>query len=204
MQGDVVVDVPPDSQVHRQVVRKDADARDDRARSRSCACTTSRCASPTCTTRRATCGACSRRSSASGSSSGLDCDLAVLARAAARRCARASGRSPSPCTTATQIIARLAGLPRAGAYGLAVDVGSTTIAAHLCDLATGEVVASAGHDEPADPLRRRPDEPRLLRDDESRAATAQMTRGGARRARRARRASVAREAGDRRRRTSSS
>src|SRR5215470_4919364 len=29
-------------------------------------------------------------------------------------------------------------------YGLAVDIGSTTIAGHLCDLATGEVVASAG------------------------------------------------------------
>jgi uncharacterized 2Fe-2S/4Fe-4S cluster protein (DUF4445 family) len=29
-------------------------------------------------------------------------------------------------------------------YGVAVDVGSTTIAAHLCDLTTGEVLASAG------------------------------------------------------------
>jgi len=29
-------------------------------------------------------------------------------------------------------------------YGLAVDVGSTTIAAYLCDLASGEVIASAG------------------------------------------------------------
>jgi len=29
-------------------------------------------------------------------------------------------------------------------YGLAVDVGSTTIAAHLCNLETGEVVASSG------------------------------------------------------------
>src|ERR1700689_4281047 len=29
-------------------------------------------------------------------------------------------------------------------YGLAVDVGSTTIAAHLCDLTTGDVVAAAG------------------------------------------------------------
>ena len=28
--------------------------------------------------------------------------------------------------------------------GLAVDIGSTTIAGHLCDLATGEVVASPG------------------------------------------------------------
>jgi uncharacterized 2Fe-2S/4Fe-4S cluster protein (DUF4445 family) len=29
-------------------------------------------------------------------------------------------------------------------FGLAVDIGSTTIAAHLCNLASGEVVASAG------------------------------------------------------------
>ena len=29
-------------------------------------------------------------------------------------------------------------------FGLAVDLGSTTIAAHLCDLATGEVLASSG------------------------------------------------------------
>ena len=29
-------------------------------------------------------------------------------------------------------------------YGLAVDVGSTTIAGHLCDLESGEVVASGG------------------------------------------------------------
>ena len=29
-------------------------------------------------------------------------------------------------------------------YGVAVDLGSTTIAAHLCDLQTGEVVASSG------------------------------------------------------------
>ena len=29
-------------------------------------------------------------------------------------------------------------------YGIAVDIGSTTIAAHLCDLSSGEVVAAAG------------------------------------------------------------
>src|SRR2546421_11459652 len=33
-------------------------------------------------------------------------------------------------------------------YGLAVDVGSTTIAAHLCNLETGEVVASSGSMNP--------------------------------------------------------
>ena len=29
-----------------------------------------------------------------------------------------------------------------GVYGLAVDVGSTTVAAHLCDLRTGAVLAT--------------------------------------------------------------
>lgn len=33
-------------------------------------------------------------------------------------------------------------------FGLAVDIGSTTIAAHLCDLATGRTVASAGTANP--------------------------------------------------------
>jgi uncharacterized 2Fe-2S/4Fe-4S cluster protein (DUF4445 family) len=54
------------------------------------------------------------------------------------------------------------------AYGLAVDIGSTTIAAHLCDLSTGEVLRLGRADEPADPLRRGPDEPGLLRHDEPR------------------------------------
>ena len=36
------------------------------------------------------------------------------------------------------------GYLRGTVYGLAVDLGSTTIAAHLCDLASGEVVASSG------------------------------------------------------------
>ena len=34
------------------------------------------------------------------------------------------------------------------AYGVAVDIGSTTIAGHLCDLTTGEVLASAGRMNP--------------------------------------------------------
>ena len=43
----------------------------------------------------------------------------------------------------SQIIAVWPGLHER-VYGLAVDVGSTTIAAHLCDLESGEVVASSG------------------------------------------------------------
>jgi uncharacterized 2Fe-2S/4Fe-4S cluster protein (DUF4445 family) len=34
------------------------------------------------------------------------------------------------------------------AYGIAVDIGSTTIAGYLCDLATGEVVSTAGRMNP--------------------------------------------------------
>jgi uncharacterized 2Fe-2S/4Fe-4S cluster protein (DUF4445 family) len=43
------------------------------------------------------------------------------------------------------------GLHEGGLYGLAIDLGSTTIAAHLCDLDTGVVLASSGllcYDEP--------------------------------------------------------
>jgi uncharacterized 2Fe-2S/4Fe-4S cluster protein (DUF4445 family) len=36
------------------------------------------------------------------------------------------------------------GLHEGGLYGLAIDLGSTTIAAHLCDLGDGRVLASAG------------------------------------------------------------
>jgi uncharacterized 2Fe-2S/4Fe-4S cluster protein (DUF4445 family) len=36
------------------------------------------------------------------------------------------------------------GFYEGGLYGVAVDLGSTTIAAHLCDLRTGEVLASSG------------------------------------------------------------
>ncbi len=34
------------------------------------------------------------------------------------------------------------------AYGIAVDIGSTTVAGHLCDLTTGDIVASAGRMNP--------------------------------------------------------
>ena len=49
----------------------------------------------------------------------------------------------SACRAAARLIAIWPGF-HDQAYGLAVDVGSTTIAAHLSNLSTGEVVASAG------------------------------------------------------------
>ena len=43
-----------------------------------------------------------------------------------------------------RLIAAWPGLHEGGIYGLAIDLGSTTIAAHLTDLDTGEVKASSG------------------------------------------------------------
>ncbi len=54
-------------------------------------------------------------------------------------------------------------------YGLAVDLGSTTIAAHLCDLKTGEVVASSGIMNP---------QIRFGEDLMSRVSYAMMNKGG--------------------------
>ena len=45
---------------------------------------------------------------------------------------------------APRITALWPGLHEAGIFGLAIDLGSTTVAAHLCDLTNGEVVASSG------------------------------------------------------------
>jgi len=53
---------------------------------------------------------------------------------------------------------------------MAVDIGSTTIAAHLCDLATGEVLASAGRMNP---------QIRFGEDLMSRVSYAMMNPGGA-------------------------
>ena len=37
---------------------------------------------------------------------------------------------------------------RSALYGVALDIGSTTLSAHLCDLATGDVLAEAGRMNP--------------------------------------------------------
>ena len=105
-----------------------------------------------------------------------------------RRCARGNGRSPSRCARAATSSSVMPGFAER-AFGVAIDVGSTTIAAHLTDLTSGEVVAAGRGDEPADPLRRRPDEPRLLRDDEPgrrQGADARGARGDGRADRRSR------------------
>ena len=51
------------------------------------------------------------------------------------------------------------------AFGVAIDVGSTTIAGHLVEPDRRLGPRERRGDEPADPLRRGPHEPRLVRDD---------------------------------------
>ena len=141
VQGDLVIDVPPESQIHRQVVRKEADrrtieldpvvrlyfieveeallhdARSDLTRLQEAL-------------------------NGQWNLTGLSCSTQVL-----------TGLQPAlregkwSVTVAVhrdrEIIALWPGY-RDEAYGLAIDVGSTTIAAHLCALSSGEVIGSNG------------------------------------------------------------
>jgi uncharacterized 2Fe-2S/4Fe-4S cluster protein (DUF4445 family) len=72
----------------------------------------------------------------------LVCDLAVLQ--VLQGVLRAGSWQVTVAVHAEkQIIGVWPGL-REAVFGLAIDIGSTTIAAHLCNLTSGEVVASAG------------------------------------------------------------
>ncbi|MDP6855886.1 MAG: hypothetical protein QF598_10280, partial [Arenicellales bacterium] len=77
---------------------------------------------------------------------GLSCDLHVLQ--SLQDALRAAGWKVTVAVyREREIIAIWPGLHER-ALGLAVDVGSTTIAVHLCDLASGQVLASAGRMNP--------------------------------------------------------
>ena len=173
IQGDVVIDVPPESQVHKQVVRKAADARaivmDPATRLYYVEVAEPDMHEPSGDFERlarALRGAVGHRPTSTAPLRVLQ----SLQPALRKGDWTVTVRSTSDGTaTARHRSARLAGLLRGRAStGLAIDVGSTTIAAHLCDLATGDGPRLLRRDEPADPLRRGPDEPRLLRHDEPR------------------------------------
>lgn len=141
VQGDVVVDVPPESQVHRQVVRKDADAREIKlnpvVRLHYVEVQEPDMQDPSGDLRRLMNAL--EREWQLGS---LTCDLAVL-----RELQPALRKGQWKVTVAVhgekQIIAVWPGF-HDKAFGMAVDVGSTTVAAHLCNLESGELVAAAG------------------------------------------------------------
>ncbi len=141
VQGDVVVDVPPESQVHRQVVRKDADAREIKlnpvVRLHYVEVQEPDMHDPSGDLRRLM-----NALEQEWRLSSLTCDLAVL-----RELQPALRKGQWKVTVAVhgekQIIAVWPGF-HDKVFGMAVDVGSTTVAAHLCNLESGELVAAAG------------------------------------------------------------
>lgn len=142
IRGDVVIDVPPDSQVHRQVVRKRAEVTDielDAAvRLYFVEVEPADMHDPTGDLRRVQ----DALEFEWGLTSVEGADLNVIA--TLQKALRDNGRAITVAVfDDTQIVAVWAGL-RDDVYGLAVDVGSTTIAGHLCSLTTGEVIASGG------------------------------------------------------------
>jgi uncharacterized 2Fe-2S/4Fe-4S cluster protein (DUF4445 family) len=139
--GDLVVDVPPESQVHRQVVRKDLDSRvfdvDPVIRLHLVEVERPSLASPS--------GDLGRLFAALEREWGLRdlrADLAVVR--ALQPALEAGGyRATVAVHDGRDVVAIWPGF-RERAFGVAIDVGSTTIAGHLADLASGDVLASAG------------------------------------------------------------
>ena len=139
--GDLVIDVPPESQVHRQVVRKRAEVHDIELDAAVCVYYVEvqepDMHDPAGDLRRL-----KEALDFEWRLQDLDCDFEVL-----HGLQNALRDGDWQVTVAVyedrDIIAVWPGF-HDRLFGLAVDVGSTTIAAHLCDLSSGEVVASAG------------------------------------------------------------
>jgi uncharacterized 2Fe-2S/4Fe-4S cluster protein (DUF4445 family) len=139
--GDVVIDVPSSSQVHKQVVRKEAEAHDVELdpliRLHFVEVQQPDMHDPSGDLRRL-----EDALEFEWRLTDLACDVIVLQQL--QTALRQGGWKVTVAVHAgCQIVAVWPGF-REHVYGLAIDVGSTTIAAHLCHLASGEVVASAG------------------------------------------------------------
>ncbi|MEY3413559.1 MAG: hypothetical protein RJA79_434 [Actinomycetota bacterium] len=142
--GDVVIDVPAISQVHKQIVRKDLDLEPITV-------------DPSFSLYYLTIPEAQLGDSVSAADA-LANAVAVQHKVEAPQVARralstlhsAMAKADGEVTVAVrhtenldQIVAAWPGFIDA-AYGIAVDVGSTTVAGHLCELLTGEIVGSYG------------------------------------------------------------
>ncbi|MEL6912911.1 MAG: ASKHA domain-containing protein [Pseudomonadota bacterium] len=147
VQGDVVVDVPPESQVHRQVVRKRAELRDitldPAVRLYYVEVAEPDMHDPS--------GDFERLAAALRDQWGLGdvrADLGILQ--SLQPVLRKGGWRVTcavhlgDAAQGPRLMHLWPGFYDGAIYGVAVDLGSTTIAAHLCDLATGGVLASSG------------------------------------------------------------
>jgi len=139
--GDVVIDVPAESQVHKQVVRKRAEVRDiivdPEVKLHYVVVREPDMHEPASDLRRL-----EEALEQQWRLTNLTCDIHLLRWL--QSCLR---EGDWKVTVAVREESRLLTVwPgfRDKIYGLAVDVGSTTIAAHLCDLETGQVLAASG------------------------------------------------------------
>jgi len=98
IRGDVVIDIPPESQIHKQVIRKTVDVGD------------------------------------------LVIDPIYTLRYDAEADTTAAVRDGEPLVNWSGYVDQIT--------GIAIDVGSTTIAGHLIDLSTGDILSSAGRMNP--------------------------------------------------------
>ena len=147
MRGDIVIDVPAESQIHRQMVRKTADEiRDleidpvvklfyvelDRPSMADQTCDLTRL---------------QETLEQEWELRDLSADLSFLQRLSpAMRAGDTYGgdwKGTVAVHEARDLVAVWPGF-KEHVYGLAIDVGTTTIAGHLCNLESGEVVASSG------------------------------------------------------------
>ncbi len=141
LEADVLIDVPPESQVHKQVVRKRAEVReiqlDPVLRLHYV-----EVAEPDMHDARGDFERLKEALRDQWGLTGLTIDLPTL-RALQKKLRRGDWTLTAVVHDKKRIIATRPGFADK-AYGIAVDVGSTTIAAHLCDLQTGAVLASSG------------------------------------------------------------
>jgi uncharacterized 2Fe-2S/4Fe-4S cluster protein (DUF4445 family) len=141
VQGDVVIDVPSSSQVHKQVVRKEAEAHDIHLdpliRLYFVEVQEPDMHDPSGDLRRL-----EDALEFEWALTDLACDILVVQQL--QIALRNGGWKVTVAVHAGKQIMAVWPALHEKAYGLAVDVGSTTIAAHLCDLSSGDVLASAG------------------------------------------------------------
>jgi uncharacterized 2Fe-2S/4Fe-4S cluster protein (DUF4445 family) len=140
--ADVVIDVPPDSQVHKQIVRKRAEARsidmDPAIRLHYVLVDEPDMHNPL--------GDFERLEKALHEQWGIE-HLDEIDMRSLRLLQKALRDGEWKVTVAVHRSQRITMIWPGfhdRAFGIAFDIGSTTIAAHLCDLATGEVLASSG------------------------------------------------------------
>ncbi|MEM7431518.1 MAG: ASKHA domain-containing protein [Pseudomonadota bacterium] len=141
IQGDMVIDVPPESQMHRQVVRKSAEHRDitldTSVHLYYVEVREADMHEPSGDVQRLI-----EALSQEWELSGLTCDPAVLP--TLQTALRAGDwKVTVGVHQSSRIIAIWPGFKR-DIYGLAIDIGSTTIAAHLINLTNGKVLATDG------------------------------------------------------------